>query len=70
MWGRLVKNINEMRLEMKKEQLMKYWEAKKYDKIGKLLKTPADYNTIKFNEYPFVYFLISEGDHEGVKAIF
>lgn len=68
-WGTMVNNAKNYLLDLKKDRLLSHWENKKYDKISKMFKTYADYNSLKFNEFPFVYFLINEGDLDGTKAV-
>lgn len=46
-------------LERKQNKLLKFYENKKYENIGNLIKTQKDYEEITFDEFPFLYFMIS-----------
>ena len=35
----------------------------------KLIKTHVEYDALKINDFPFLYFLINEGDLEAIKTI-
>ena len=43
----------------KKSRIISYYESGKYDKIPKLFKKELDYKEITYDDFPFLYYLIS-----------
>lgn len=46
-------------LERKQDKLLKFYDNQKYDKIPSLFKTQKDYEEITFDDFPFLYLIIS-----------
>lgn len=43
----------------KKSRILNYYESGKFDKIPKLFKKELDYKEITYDDFPFLYYLIS-----------
>ena len=39
-------------------KLIEYWDKEKYSKIPDMFKSSKDYNQLKIDSFPFLYFMI------------
>lgn len=53
----------------RENKLIGLWEAKKYDKMAELLRRSEHYKSMKFSDFPFIFFLINEKDKLAISTL-
>lgn len=61
MWKKLKGKASDFLLNHKKDRLLYFYDQKKYDKMAEILKAYPDYQKIKFDDFPFIFYLIGLG---------
>jgi hypothetical protein len=52
----------------KKRRLLHFYEKGKYQEMAGLFRNENDYVSVKFDEFPFLYYIVSNADSIQVRA--
>lgn len=69
MLSKIRNTFNGIRIALREDRIMKYWETKKVDKLAEEFKKIEHYNQFKINDFSFLYFLINEKDNKAIDTL-
>jgi hypothetical protein len=52
----------------KKRRLLHFYQKGKYQEMAGLFRSENDYVSVKFDEFPFLYYIVSNGNTIQVRA--